>query len=80
MLFRSKESHEAWAEARRTDFPVMTSAPGSNLPVHDRPPFRWPYPTNESNLNGQNLAPHISQLVDRFWGQKMWWDTRTSVN
>ena len=75
-----KESHEAWAEARRSDFPVMPSAPGSNLPVHDRPPFRWPYPTNESNLNGQNLAPHISQLVDRFWGQKMWWDTRTSVN
>lgn len=75
-----KQGHEAWTETRRTDVPLMTAAPGSRFPGHNRPPFRFAYPTNESNLNGPNNEPHASKVTDRFWGEKMWWDTRTGVN
>lgn len=75
-----KQGHEAWAESRRTDVPVMTAAPGSRFPGHTRPPFRFAYPVNEANLNGANYDPHGSKVVDRFWGEQMWWDTRTGVN
>ena len=75
-----KQGHEAWAETRRTDVPVMSAAPGSRFPGHNRPPFRFAYPTNEANLNSVNYAEHGDKVVDRFWGEKMWWDTRTGVN
>jgi hypothetical protein len=77
-----KQGHEAWAENRRTDVPVLDEAPGSPYGSHNRPPFRFPYPTDESNLNGTNLAPNLNGIQDRFWGTdngKMWWDTRTGV-
>jgi len=75
-----KQGHEAWAETRRTDVPVMSAAPASRFPGHNRPPFRFAYPTNEANLNSVNYAEHGDKVVDRFWGEKMWWDTRTGVN
>jgi len=75
-----KDGHEAWAECRRTDIPVMDEAEGSPYGRHNRPPFRYPYPTNEFNRNGANIAPAAVGIVDQFWGQKMWWDTRTGVN
>jgi hypothetical protein len=75
-----KQSHEAWAETRRTDVPKMSEAPGSPyVGNHDRPPFRYPYPTDEYNLNGSNLSPHTTGIVNLFWGQQMWWDTRTGI-
>ncbi len=75
-----KDGHEAWAECRRTDIPLMGEAEGSPYGRHNRPPFRYPYPTNEFNRNGANIAPAAVGIVDQFWGQKMWWDTRTGVN
>ncbi|PLX25248.1 MAG: SusD/RagB family nutrient-binding outer membrane lipoprotein [Salinivirgaceae bacterium] len=75
-----KQGHEAWAECRRTDVPVMGVAPGARFPEHNRPPFRFPYPTGETQLNSNNLAPFSSVVVDKFWGEQMWWDTRTGVN
>lgn len=75
-----KEGHEAWAEARRHDILAMSPAPGSRFPGHNRPPFRFSYPTNEANLNGANFAPYGATVVDKFWGKQMWWDTRTGVN
>lgn len=75
-----KQGHEAWAECRRTDVPVMTAAPGGRFPGHTRPPFRFAYPTDESNLNSTNSDPYVAKVVDRFWGEQMWWDTRTGVN
>ncbi len=75
-----KDGHEAWAETRRTDVPLMDEAEGSPYGRHNRPPFRYPYPTNEFNRNGANIAPAAVGIVDQFWGQKMWWDTRTGVN
>ncbi len=75
-----KQGHEAWAECRRTDVPVMAASPASRFPGHNRPPFRFAYPTDEANLNGDNYTSNANLVTDRFWGQKMWWDTRASVN
>ena len=79
-----KQGHEAWAETRRTDIPVLGVAPGavpaSLLTAHNRPPFRWPYPTSEYTLNEEIVKKYDGEIVDRFWGTKMWWDTRTGVN
>lgn len=71
-----KEGHEAWAETRRTDIPLLTAAPGSPYSGHSRPPLRWPYPVTEYNLNNAEVKKWDSGTVDRFWGTKMWWDTR----
>jgi len=74
-----KQGHEAWAETRRTDIPQLSAAPGSIFPGHTRPPFRWPYPTDEYSLNKTNVELWDGAIVDRFWGDQMWWDTRTGV-
>jgi hypothetical protein len=74
-----KNGVEAWAESRRTDFPLMPAAPGSSYQGHNRPPFRYPYPPTETTLNGANSAAFIAEIKDNYWGKKMWWDTRTGV-
>ncbi|HNS16895.1 MAG TPA: SusD/RagB family nutrient-binding outer membrane lipoprotein [Bacteroidales bacterium] len=76
-----KQGQEAWAENRRTDVPAIDVAPGSvYVGVHNRQPFRYPYPTTEANLNATNLEPEAAKVVDQFWGERMWWDKRTGVN
>ena len=75
-----KNGHEAWAETRRTDVPLLGAAPDAFYVGHSRPPFRQPYPTNEYNLNTENIAPYWGQVEDRLWGKKMYWDVRTGVN
>ncbi|MDB4303366.1 SusD/RagB family nutrient-binding outer membrane lipoprotein [Desulfosarcina sp.] len=78
-----KQGHEAWAETRRTDVPLMPAATDALYSGHNRPPFRFKYPTRESNLNGANLTQNLGGIIDHFWGNdngKMWWDTRTGVN
>jgi len=75
-----KNGNEAWAETRRTDTPLLQHAPGSSFGgQHNRPPFRYPYPVDEVNLNSANLTPKMAGIVNHMWGQKMWWDTRTGV-
>lgn len=79
-----KQGHEAWAETRRTDIPQLTIAPGA-LPAtlvtaHNRPPFRWPYPTSEYSLNEDVVKANDDAIVDNFWGAQMWWDKRTGVH
>jgi len=76
-----KNGNEAWAENRRTDVPLLEHAPGSAyVGQHNRPPFRYPYPTDEINLNNANVTPKLEGIVNHMWGQRMWWDTRTGVN
>ncbi|MCD4745788.1 MAG: SusD/RagB family nutrient-binding outer membrane lipoprotein [Bacteroidales bacterium] len=75
-----KQGHEAWAECRRTDIPLMGEAPGSPYQSHNRPPFRYPYPTDEFNLNGANIGQVTGGIIDHFWGQQMFWDVRTGVH
>jgi len=75
-----KDGHEAWAESRRTDVPLLPAASGSPFPGHTRPPFRYPYPAEETTLNGANSAASVADVKDNLWGKQMWWDTRTGVN
>lgn len=74
-----KDGHEAWALCRRTDVPLMKEAESSPYGTHNRPPFRYPYPTNEYNRNNANVTKAAEGVVDHFWGQQMWWDTRKNV-
>lgn len=74
-----KNGQEAWAETRRTDYPLMAPAEASVYQGHNRQPFRYPYPTDEISLN-PNISPALQGIVDQFWGQQMWWDKRTGVN
>lgn len=74
-----KQGHEAWAETRRTDIPQLPHAPGSPYlgNGYDRPPFRWPYPSEEYTYNEDVVKQYDTGIVDFFWGEQMWWDTRT---
>ncbi len=75
-----KQGMEGWSLYRRTGIPsTHYVAPGSPYSGHNVPPFRYPYPDSESSLNKVNVTPHKSKVVDYFWGQQMWWDTRTGV-
>jgi hypothetical protein len=75
-----KNGNEAWAETRRTDVPLPQHAPASSYTgQHNRPPFRYPYPVDEVNLNSANVTPKLAGIVNHMWGQKMWWDTRSGV-
>ena len=76
-----KQGMECWSHFRRTGVPATHHvAAGSPYPGHNTPPFRYPYPGNEANLNGANNSQFIGNQKDFFWGQQMWWDKRTGVN
>lgn len=75
-----KDGHEAWAETRRTDVPVLPAAKGSPYPGHSRVSFHLPYPNSETTLNSANSGPTVGQVKDNFWGKQMYWDTRTGIN
>jgi len=74
-----KQGREAWSLTRRTDQPVMPPAAASVYDGHNRQPFRYPYPTQEKNLNTANNNAASEGIDDQYWGQQMWWDTRTGV-
>jgi len=72
---------EGWSLYRRTGIPkTHYIAPGTTYTGHNSPPFRYPYPQSELTLNGANSKPFQDEVIDDFWGKKMWWDTRTGVN
>lgn len=73
-----KQSVEGWAEARRTDVPLMTDIEKNYAGFHNRPPFRMSYADEERSLNTN--FPVGVQEKDIFWGTQMWWDKRTGVN
>lgn len=75
-----KQGMEGWSLYRRTGVPrTHYVAPGSKYTGHNSPPFRYPYPQNESTLNGANSKTFVADVVDDFWGKKMWFDQRTGV-
>jgi hypothetical protein len=75
-LFR--QCWEAWAEQRRTDYPALGLAVNSSVSGHNRTPFRFSYPIEERNLNGDNVPASVTEK-DMFWGYQIWWDKRTNV-
>jgi hypothetical protein len=67
--------YEAWAEWRRTGYPVLTPAPNNgDIPI----PRRQAYPVKEQNINGDNyrtaisLQPGLSGKDDL--NGRVWWD------
>jgi hypothetical protein len=72
-----KQSVEAWAEARRTDVPLMTGVETNYAGSHNRPPFRMAYPDEEKTLN--TSFPLDVTEKDIFWGTQLWWDKRSGV-
>jgi hypothetical protein len=74
-----KQSVEAWSEARRTDIPLMTNISENYANKHNRPPFRMAYADEERTLNSKNFPTYVNS-VDIFWGDQLWWDTRTGVH
>ncbi|MEJ7736420.1 MAG: SusD/RagB family nutrient-binding outer membrane lipoprotein [Chitinophagaceae bacterium] len=72
-----KQSVEAWAEARRTDVPLMDVITKDYYARHNRPPFRMSYADEEKSLN-TNFPTQVVE-TDIFWGTQMWWDKRTGV-
>lgn len=74
-----KQSIEAWSEARRTDVPLMTGVSEDYALMHTRPPFRMPYADEEKTLNQENFPTYV-QVKDIFYGDQVWWDTRTGVH
>ena len=65
---------EGWDVYRRTGFPVLTPAPGTNLPI----PRRATYGTNDYSYNAANVTDAaarytVNGITDSQWG-KIWWD------
>jgi hypothetical protein len=73
-----KQSVEGWAEARRTDVPLMTDIEKNYYGFHNRPPFRMAYADEEKSLNKAKFPFEVKE-TDIFWGTQMWWDKRTGV-
>ena len=67
--------YEAWAEWRRTGYPVLTPAPNNNnIPI----PRRQAYPSSEPNINPENYKSAVSGQPglngkDDLTG-RVWWD------
>jgi hypothetical protein len=69
------DGYEAWAEWRRTGYPVLTPAPNNNnIPI----PRRQGYPSSEPNINANNYKAAV-QAQQGFGGKddlngRVWWD------
>ncbi len=64
------QGFEAWAEQRRTGFPVLTPAPAG---VINQIPSRLSYPTDEQSDNGANLTAAISAQGADLLTTPIWW-------
>lgn len=68
------DGRQGWAIWRKTGFPVLTPAPGTNLQI----PRRIPFGSNERNLNtnfyNQAAARYtVNGVVNSYYG-RVWWD------
>ena len=66
--------YEAWAEWRRTGYPVLTPAPDAAAISGGQIPRRQAYPTTENDLNKTNYNEVVSrQGADELY-TRIWWD------
>jgi hypothetical protein len=71
--FYMNNGHEAWAEWRRTGYPVL--APALNpLNVGGQIPRRQCYPQTEKDLNGANYAAAVAAQGPDELSTRLWWD------
>ena len=65
--------YEAWAEWRRSGYPVL--APAINpLNANGQIPRRQCYPTTEKDLNSLNYAKVLTVQGPDELSTRMWWD------
>lgn len=67
------QGYEAWAEWRRTGYPVLTPA---RDPLNESGliPVRQAYPVTEQNINGDNYKAAIDMQGEDGLDTKLWWD------
>jgi len=63
---------EAWAEWRRTGFPILTAGPNSANPVGI--PRRLVYPAADKTVNAGNYAKVLTQQGADNLNTRVWWD------
>ena len=87
-----KEDISAWTLYRRTGYPtyihtakaydgVTPEYPGIKSGfkgIHNDVPFRFAYPNNQFLYNKANVTAASTNIVDYVWGEKLWWDTRST--
>jgi TM2 domain-containing membrane protein YozV len=71
---------QGWSEWRRLDFGLLEAPVDGKLSVNFDAPIalRYPYPTDENNLNGSNVETALSNqgFSEDNQGQKLWWDAQ----
>ncbi|MEO1050312.1 MAG: SusD/RagB family nutrient-binding outer membrane lipoprotein [Bacteroidota bacterium] len=67
------QGYEAWAEWRRTGFPVLAPAPDA-LNNSGEIPRRHGYPTSESTLNKANYDAAVAMQGEDGVDTRLWWD------
>lgn len=67
------DGKQGWALWRKTGYPKLTPAPGTNVGI----PARIPYGTNEASLNGENYKKAAEQYnadgKPNSQNSKLWW-------
>jgi hypothetical protein len=69
------QGNEAWAEWRRTGFPVL-APPAKTLNITGQIPRRMAYPTTEGTLNKVNYDAVITTQGPDAQETRIWWDKR----
>jgi len=62
---------EGWNEWRRLDYPILNPPSGMN---YSDIPVRFPYPSNENKLNGDNYAAAAAAIGGDLVSTKLFWD------
>lgn len=76
--------HEAWADRRRTGYPVVMPVVTNNSPnrvlANDDVPRRLPYPAQEAVTNGANYKAAVQMLggPDNI-ATRVWWDPKVKT-
>jgi hypothetical protein len=66
--------YEAWANWRRSGFPVLTPVSYPGNATNGQIPRRMLYPASESSANGDNYQQAISRQGANTFTTKVWWD------
>lgn len=71
--FYMNNGFEAWAEWRRTGYPVLSPAPDA-LSLDKQIPRRQGYPVTESGLNGANYNAAVQRQGPDELATRVWWN------
>ncbi len=74
------DSHEAWAEHRRTGYPKIWIGALAAPDTDNAMPRRSAYPIKEYNLNGANIMEAVARLSGGdLLTSRIWWDVKAGV-